>query len=99
MKKWKPEIGGRYYASNIFNPDNPFHAAWYDTYIDNQAYENNLVFKTGEEAIACAKKILAGFKGEKNKLKTTIWIRYYAANIKAIARAREILAGLREEEK
>lgn len=59
---WKPEINERYWYPHFthFNLINNYH--WTGDATDTNLYNLGLVFKTKEEAIACAKRMLAAVK-------------------------------------
>lgn len=55
---WKPKEGETYYCPNIFGEDLYNVSVWVDSVVDKDFYIHGLVFKTKEEAIAMAKKML-----------------------------------------
>lgn len=59
-KYWRPKNGEKYFMPDlIFGLQKYFtYSFWKDEYLDNLRYENNLVFRTKEEAIAEAERIL-----------------------------------------
>lgn len=60
-RPWEPKIGGKYYTPNIHNND--FYEVYYFNNIsDERRFKRGLAFKTKEEAIACAKKMLDSIK-------------------------------------
>ena len=63
---WKPKMGERYYASDIFDRDLWDYYLWDDDERDEELYKRGLVFKTKKEAIEMSKKMLAVAKEGKD---------------------------------
>ena len=63
---WKPKMGERYYVSDIFDRDLFDYYLWDDDERDEELYKRGLVFKTKEEAIELAQRMLAVAKESKN---------------------------------
>ncbi len=56
---WKPTKGEKYYVSDIFTRDLWDCYSWDDDENDEELYKRGVVFKTTEEAVMAAKKMLA----------------------------------------
>lgn len=56
---WKPTKGEKYYVSHILDRDLWDCYLWNDEEDDEELYKRGVVFKTKEEAIEAAKKMLA----------------------------------------
>lgn len=56
---WKPTKGQKYYVPNIFVQDLWAYYSWNDDGYDEELYKRGVVFKTTEEAIEAAEKMLA----------------------------------------
>ena len=56
---WKPKKRETYYCPNIFGMDLYDVIVWDDGIVDKEFYIRGLVFKTKEEAIAMARRMLA----------------------------------------
>lgn len=56
---WKPTKGEKYYVPNIFVQDLWAYYSWNDDAYDEELYKRGVVFKTTEEAVAAAEKMLA----------------------------------------
>lgn len=56
---WKPTKGEKYYVSDIFDRDLWDYYLWDDDEHDEELYKRGLVFKTKEEAVTAAEKMLA----------------------------------------
>lgn len=56
---WKPTKGEKYYVPNIFVQDLWAYYSWNDDAYDEELYKRGVVFKTTEEAITAAEKMLA----------------------------------------
>lgn len=66
---WKPAFGEKYYTPSIDRKDFLFLYtvdSWTDDKYDKEFYKRGLVFKTREEAIAMAEKLLSLVKEERN---------------------------------
>ena len=63
---WKPKEGETYYSPAINDEDNYWPNTWLNDNIDKIRYRRGLVFKTKEEAINMAEKMLAAAQ-EKNE--------------------------------
>lgn len=63
---WKPTKGEKYYVSDFCNRDLWECCLWDDEECDEELYEKGVVFKTKEEAIEMAKKMLAVAKEAKD---------------------------------
>ena len=62
MKKWKPKVGDVYYCPSFSLYGFYSYSLWRNLGSDMQTHENNILFKTKEEAIACAKFMLKAWK-------------------------------------
>ena len=65
---WKPAFGEKYYTPSIDRKDFLFLYtvdSWTDDKYDKEFYKRGLVFKTREEAIAMAEKLLSVTKKER----------------------------------
>lgn len=56
--QWKPTKGEKYYVSHILDRDLWDCYSWYDEEYDEELYKRGVVFKTKEEAVMAAKKML-----------------------------------------
>lgn len=56
---YKPTKGQKYYVPNIFVQDLWAYYSWNDDGYDEELYKRGVVFKTTEEAIEAAEKMLA----------------------------------------
>ena len=61
---WKPKMDEKYYIPSIFDWDFYKYNFWLNDECDEKYYKRGLVFKTKEEAIDMAKKMLAVVKEE-----------------------------------
>ena len=61
---WKPKMDEKYYIPSIFDWDFYKYNFWLNDECDEKYYKRGLVFKTKEEAIEMAKKMLAVVKEE-----------------------------------
>ena len=61
---WKPKMDEKYYIPSIFDWDFYKYNFWFNDECDEKYYKRGLVFKTKEEAIDMAKKMLAVVKEE-----------------------------------
>lgn len=59
---WKPKREERYFCPSINNDSLFIEMTWINDMADNKYFKRGLVFKTKEEAIACAKKMLESIK-------------------------------------
>ena len=63
-RKWKPEYEGEYYVPTPSDQYLFTRRKWLcDNEFDNHAYKNNIVFKTAEEAIEAAEKMIKALEG------------------------------------
>ena len=63
--EWKPKEGEMYYAPNFEIAAKHYFRIWNDVVKDELLFDNGLVFRTKEEAIAMAEKMLAVAKEER----------------------------------
>ena len=59
---WKPTKGEKYYVSHILDRDLWDCYLWDDEEYDEELYKRGVVFKTKEEAVMAAKKMLVAIK-------------------------------------
>ena len=59
---WKPKREERYFCPSIYDDSLFIEMTWNNDMADDRDFKRNLVFKTQEEAIACAKKMLESIK-------------------------------------
>lgn len=64
-EKWRPGMGSIYYSPDICRPHLYYYSSWDGDSYDDHRLANGLVFKTKEEAVEMAKKILAVVKEDK----------------------------------
>ena len=62
LKQWIPNKYDNFYSPSITNSNLYVHNIWIDDVSDNRLLENNLVYKTKEEAIFVSKKLLDTLK-------------------------------------
>lgn len=58
VKKWCPNIDDNYYYISFSSANNVSYTFWDNAFIENQFLKKNLIFKTEEEAMFVADKIL-----------------------------------------
>lgn len=64
-KQWKPKQDEAYYSIELSNKSLCEYSNWDDYWHENLLLERGLIFKTREEAIACAKRMLEVAKEER----------------------------------
>lgn len=62
---WKPKKGEIYFCPSINNDSLFIEMTWINDMADDKCFKRGLVFKTQEQAIACAKKMLESIKTNK----------------------------------
>lgn len=60
--RWKPEYGENYFIPDISSYSNISIARWYDTDGNEMHYRRGIVYKTREEAVRAAEKMLAALR-------------------------------------
>lgn len=60
--RWKPEYGEDYFIPDISSYSNISIARWYDTDGNEMHYRRGIVYKTREEAVRAAEKMLAALR-------------------------------------
>lgn len=60
--RWKPEYGEDYFIPDISSYSNISIAQWYDTDSNEMHYRRGIVYKTREEAVRAAEKMLAALR-------------------------------------
>lgn len=56
--KWKPKMGEYFWIVDFTEKENVYKYIWHNNKIEEKLFDNGLVFKTKEEAIKVANKIL-----------------------------------------
>lgn len=61
---WEPEIGEYYWTVDFIEEDKVYEYMWYDNETENRLLKRGLIFKTKEEAMKVANKMLEALREE-----------------------------------
>ena len=64
--KWKPEYGEDYFVPDLSSYSNIRIIRWYNTEYNEMHYRNGIVFRTQEEAVRAAARMLRAIKKEED---------------------------------